>query len=93
MYHYIVAHQTLPTGIFIASFIAFIILNLFENIIHFNAGKHIDEDENKYIYLNIPTKKELIKIIVIMVLFAFLQGIFTLLFFDIGEYFNGKRHK
>ncbi len=84
MFHYIVAHQKLPTGIFIASFFAFIILNLFENIIHFNAGKFIDED--KLIHLNIPTKKELIKIIIIMIIFAILQGIFTLFFYNIGKY-------
>ncbi len=89
MFHYVVAHHSLPTGIFIASFVAFLILNLFENVIHFNAGKHHDED--KFFHFNIPSKKELIKIIIIMIIFAILQGIFTLIFYDIGKYFNGKK--
>ena len=55
------------------SFTVYIFVNLFENIIHYNIGKHSNHD----IKIEIPTKKDWSKIIIIMISFALLQGVFT----------------
>jgi len=63
--------------IFIISFLIFICLNITENIIHYNIGRHKDSD---FTQLSFPNKRDLIKIIIIMFIFAILQGWFTYLF-------------
>ena len=63
--------------IFIISFLIFICLNITENIIHYNIGRHKDSD---FTELSFPSKSDLIKIIIIMFTFAILQGWFTYLF-------------
>jgi hypothetical protein len=60
--------------IFLISFLIFIGLNLIENVIHFNIGHH---PEAVLIKLSSPTPNEWVKIIVVMFVFAFLQGMFT----------------
>ena len=59
------------------SFFVYIFVNLFENMIHYNIGKF----SNKETKLELPTKKDFIKIVVVMCLFALLQGVLT-------SYFN-----
>jgi len=59
------------------SFFVYIFVNLFENIIHYNIGRF----SNKETKLELPSKKDLIKIVVVMCIFALLQGILT-------SYFN-----
>ena len=59
------------------SFFVYIFVNLFENIIHYNIGRF----SNKETKLEIPTKKDFIKIVVVMFIFALLQGLLT-------SYFN-----
>lgn len=61
--------------IFIVSFAIFIVLNIAENIIHYSIGR--DHTNSKLIQLSFPGKSDFIKIIVIMVFFAVLQGWFT----------------
>ncbi len=63
--------------IFIISFLIFICLNITENIIHYNIGRHNDSD---FTALSFPSKRDLILIIIIMFIFAILQGWFTYLF-------------
>ncbi len=77
MLEFCAVHQKLPKSIFIASFVSFICLNLIENLIHFNAGKYHDSDE--IMHFTLPSKKDFIKIIIIMLIFAALQGTFTLI--------------
>jgi len=60
--------------IFFISFFIFISLNLIENYVHFNIGHHPEAD---IIKLSWPTPNEWIKIVVVMFIFAFLQGAFT----------------
>jgi len=60
--------------IFIISFLIFIFLNITENFIHYNIGRHNEDDIVKLI---LPSKRDWIKIIIVMVVFAFLQGGFT----------------
>jgi hypothetical protein len=59
-----------------ASFIAYIIVNLFENLIHYNIGRF----SNKDIKFVVPTKKDWLKIIIVMFTFAIIQGVLTILF-------------
>ena len=62
--------------IFLISFIAFAILNILENIIHYNIGK-MSNSNNKLEITN-PSKEDWKKIIITMFIFALLQGALTL---------------
>lgn len=62
--------------LFFISFLIYLFLNLIENYIHYNIGRHSNE---KNINLSPPTKSDWIKIIIVMIIFAFLQGFFTYL--------------
>lgn len=66
--------------IFIFSFLVFIVLNVIENVIHYNIGKFHDHDGSGgivgYHFTN-PTNTDWVRIIVIMFIFAILQGVFT----------------
>jgi hypothetical protein len=63
------------------SFLVYIFVNLFENLIHYNIGKFSNKDDIKF---DMPTTKDWIRIIIIMALFALLQGLLT-------YYFNRKK--
>ena len=63
--------------IFIISFFIFIGLNVTENFIHYNIGRHNEDDDT--VHLSMPTKRDWMKIIIVMVVFAILQGWFTYL--------------
>jgi hypothetical protein len=76
MFDFCYVHRLLPSKIFMASFIAFIILNIIENYIHYNIGRNRDKEE--FISLSTPSKKDWIKIVVIMIIFAILQATFTM---------------
>ena len=58
-----------------ASFMAYIFVNLFENLIHYNIGRF----SNKDVKFELPTKKDWLKIISVMVIFAIIQGLLTIL--------------
>ena len=60
-------------NIIFISFLVYIFVNLFENIIHYNIGRF----SNKETKIEVPTKKDFIKIVVVMFLFALLQGVLT----------------
>ncbi len=75
MYHFYYGRTKLPLNIFIASIIIFVFLNIIENYIHYNTGRHYDKEE---IHFSMPSKKDWIKIIVIMLIFALLQGSLTI---------------
>lgn len=61
----------------IVSFIVYIFVNTIENMIHYNIGKFTNKDEYHF---DIPTKKDWVRIIIIMVIFALLQGFLTYYF-------------
>ena len=63
--------------IIVISFFVYIFVNLFENMIHYNIGRF----SNKETKLELPSKKDFIKIVVVMCIFALLQGLLT-------SYFN-----
>lgn len=62
--------------IIVISFLVYLFVNLFENLIHYNIGK-FSNTETK---LNLPTKKDFIKIVLVMCIFALLQGLLTYYF-------------
>jgi len=66
----------------------FIVLNVIENVIHYNIGKyhegHAINTKGSHgsanvagIYFTNPSQTDWVRIIVIMLIFAVLQGIFT----------------
>jgi hypothetical protein len=57
----------------IISFFVYLFVNLFENLIHYNIGRFSDRETK----LEIPTQKDWIKIIIVMCVFALLQGVLT----------------
>ena len=59
------------------SFFVYIFVNLFENIIHYNIGRF----SNKEINPELPSEQDFIKIVLVMCIFALLQGLLT-------SYFN-----
>jgi hypothetical protein len=63
--------------IIVISFFVYLFVNLFENVIHYNIGKF----SNKETKLDLPSEKDFIKIIIVMCVFALLQGLLT-------SYFN-----
>ena len=77
MYHLFCHINKLPIQLFTISFIVFLFLNVIENLIHYNIGIHSDDNNIKII---LPTKRDWIRIIITMLVFAFLQGFFVLLF-------------
>lgn len=67
--------------IFAFSFIIFIVLNVIENVIHYNIGKYHDRGGGgggiAGFHFTNPTETDWVRIIVIMFIFAVLQGVFT----------------
>ena len=74
--------------IFVFSFLVFIVLNVIENVNHYNIGKfHEGNGDTKkendrrtnisgYHFTN-PSNTDCVRIVIIMVIFAILQGFFT----------------
>ncbi len=58
------------------SFFVYIFVNLFENTIHYNIGRF----SVKKTKLELPSKTDFIKIVVVMCFFALLQGLLTYYF-------------
>jgi hypothetical protein len=58
------------------SFSVFIVINLIENLIHYNIGRH----SNSELKFETPTNNDWIKIIIVMIIFATLQGTLTCYF-------------
>ena len=62
--------------IIVISFFIYLVVNLAENLIHYNIGKF----SNKETRLDVPSKKDWFKIVVVMCIFALLQGLLTYYF-------------
>jgi hypothetical protein len=60
----------------VISFLAYLIVNLFENLIHYNIGRFSDQKTK----LELPTRKDWVKIVIVMCIFALLQGLLTYAF-------------
>jgi len=70
-------HQKNTFHLFIISFIVFAVLNIIENVIHYNIGK----TSNKDFEFSNPTRIDWKKIIITMIIFALLQGFLTMYFY------------
>lgn len=70
-------HQKNTLHLFIISFIIFALLNIIENVIHYNIGKTSNTDFT----LTNPTITDWKKIIITMIVFALLQGFLTMVFY------------
>jgi len=70
-------HQKNTFHLFIISFIVFAVVNIIENVIHYNIGKA----SNKEFEFSNPTRVDWKKIIITMVIFALLQGFLTMYFY------------
>ena len=63
------------------SFFVYIFVNFFENMIHYNIGRF----SNKETKLELPSKQDFIKIVIVMCVFALLQGLLTSYFTKYGK--------
>jgi hypothetical protein len=74
--------------IFVFSFLVFIVLNVIENVIHYNIGKYHDSAASSStgnsngksvagFHFSNPSETDWVRIVVIMIIFAVLQGFFT----------------
>lgn len=80
MWRCIISSNNAP-HIIIISTLVFIALNIFENVIHFSIGRNIEGEHSiTNIHLVKPSIVDTIKIVLVMVIFAVLQGIFTYFF-------------
>ena len=71
-----------PIHIIIISMVVFIVLNIIENLIYYNNGKY-GLNQQISTYFTIPKFNVLIRMIFIMLCFAFAQGFFTMIFENI----------
>lgn len=71
--------------IFIISFLVYAVINLVENYIHYNIGRN--QEHGYQIGFSSPSPLDWSKIVVVMIVFALLQGILTIL---IEEYWDRK---
>lgn len=55
------------------SFFVYLFVNLFENLIHYNIGKFSNQETK----LEMPTPKDFGKIVLVMCVFALIQGLLT----------------
>lgn len=77
---YFYPHKPVHFGIIVSSIIVFIILNTIENVIHFSIGRGDMGTSSSKIHLVKPTCQDWVRIIMIMLLFAILQGTLTYYF-------------
>lgn len=76
MYHLL---KDSSSKIVFVSFFVYLFVNLFENLIHYNIGKfsNTEIDMSKDL---VPNKRDWTKIIIVMVIFAAIQGLLTCFF-------------
>jgi len=67
--------QASPFRLLIISFCVYIFVNLSENLIHYNIGKH----SNANLTIEMPTEGDWFKIVAVTLSFALIQGTLTCL--------------
>lgn len=70
---YILFSKAAKIRLLVISFMVYLFVNLFENLIHYNIGKY----SNSEIQFDLPTNKDWTKIVAVMVTFAVIQGVLT----------------
>ena len=69
--------STRPEYVIIISMLVFIVLNIIENVIHFNMGKYSGTEMNLKKIFEVPNFTDFIEICIIIIIFAFAQGVIT----------------
>ena len=59
--------------IIVISFFVYLFVNVFENLIHYNIGRF----SNKETEFEVPSTKDFVKIVLVTLIFALLQGLLT----------------
>ncbi len=67
----------------VVSFVVYLFVNMFENLIYYNIGRS-SKNGDKHTEIKVPSKEDLLKIIIVMMMFAALQGVLTF-WFNIGK--------
>jgi len=80
LYMYIINNAGIH--LIVISFFVYILVNLVENLIHYNIGRYSNQETK----IELPTRRDFIKIVVVMIVFAALQGVLT-------YWFNSIRYK
>jgi hypothetical protein len=62
--------------IIVISFLVYLFVNFFENMFHYNIGRF----SNKETKFELPSRQDFIKIVIVMCIFALLQGLLTVYF-------------
>ena len=57
---------------FVYSIVIYILINIIENYVHYNIGKHTEDD--RFIVLTTPSNKDWVKIVVVMLAFAVIHA-------------------
>jgi hypothetical protein len=63
------------------SFFVYLFVNLFENLIHYNIGRF----SNRETKLDFPSQGDFLKIVIVMCIFALIQGLLTNYFQRFGN--------
>jgi hypothetical protein len=58
------------------SFFVYLLVNSFENLIHYNIGRFSDNETK----IELPSKKDWTKMVVVIITFAMIQGLLTFFF-------------
>ena len=69
--------STRPEYVILISMLVFIVLTMIEDIIHFNLGKYSGTKITYKKIFEVPNFEDFVKIGIIIIVFAFLQGIIT----------------
>ena len=74
----------LQNRVFETSFLVFIFLNTVENILHYSIGKSSESNSVEHKKLSfrvsLPSRYDLLRFLIVMMIFAFLQGGLTYYF-------------
>ena len=78
-------YSFLKSRIFEMSFLVFIVLNAIENVLHYSIGRSSiqsdgETNKNMSIDVTLPSGYDIVKFLVVMIIFAFLQGGLTYYF-------------
>ena len=76
MYMYSLFSKAANIRLLLVSFGVYLFVNLFENLIHYNIGKF----SNTETHFEIPSEKDWFKIVIVMIIFALIQGLLTCFF-------------
>lgn len=83
--YYLLSLHTSARRIFWVSFLMFSVLNLVENLIHYNIGRDADRESLAIPVVHMPSGYDIARIVSIMVVFGVLQALGTCYFLGCDE--------